>query len=60
MQGDLRAEYSDTEEGPILRRDKRRVHGYGLIAGYYFAGLGKNVGFDFALEYQFSRPLSEK
>ncbi|MFN8790077.1 MAG: hypothetical protein ACK5Y2_01325 [Bdellovibrionales bacterium] len=55
LQGDLRAEYSDTSDGPILRRDKRRVHGYGLIAGYYFAGLGKNIGFDFALEYQFSR-----
>ncbi len=52
IQGELKAEYRNTDDGPILEEKKRNINGYGIVAGYYFAGLGRNIGFDFVLEGQ--------
>lgn len=42
IQAKLKAEYKRLEDGPIVKEASRNVTGYGLIAGYYFAGPGKN------------------
>jgi hypothetical protein len=59
ISGELKAEYKNVEDGPVVETEKRKFSGVGVIAGLHFSFTGEHIGFDIIAEYDgFQLPAS--